>query len=80
MSKPLRQAMPETAAFIDAMRGAFGAEQINAVIRAGMDGQPMFWARENGNEVGTPPEDDSGRSVSLSEIDLKPFRPTGKGK
>jgi hypothetical protein len=44
--------MPQTAAFIDAMREAFGAPGIDAAIRAGMRGEPGFYARENGLEVG----------------------------
>ena len=56
MTKPanLRTAMPQTAAFIDNLREAFGAECINAVIKAGMQGLPVFHAKENGIEVGTP--------------------------
>ncbi len=53
MSKPLRLAMPHTAGFIDALREAFGASQIDQSIRAGIEGQPTFWARENGREIGT---------------------------
>ncbi len=53
MSKPLRLAMPHTAGFIDALREAFGAPQIDQAIRAGIEGQPTFWARENGREIGT---------------------------
>ncbi len=54
MTKPLRESMPEVAAFIDEMREAFGAAEINASIKAGMAGQRTFYARENGLEVGTP--------------------------
>ena len=52
--KPLRQAMPETAAFIDALREAFGADTINDAIRAGMQGGSDFHAIENGHEIGSP--------------------------
>ncbi len=52
-TKPLRLAMPHTAGFIDALREAFGASQIDQAIRAGIEGQPTFWARENGQEIGT---------------------------
>lgn len=52
-TKPLRLAMPHTAGFIDALREAFGASQIDQAIRAGIEGQPTFWARENGREIGT---------------------------
>lgn len=48
----LRTEMPTVAGWIDDLRAAFGAEQINAAIRAGLDGQPTFWASENGREVG----------------------------
>lgn len=51
----LRDQMPETAAFIDAMRDIFGKDEINAQIRKGMGGLPdKFHAVENGHEVGTP--------------------------
>lgn len=54
MTKPLRQTMPTVAAWIDAHRAAFGEADTNAAIKAGIDGQPTFWARENGQSVGTP--------------------------
>lgn len=76
MTKPLRQAMPETAAFIDALREAFGPESINPSIKAGIDGQPTFWARENGQEVGTKAPCDKNRSVSLSDIQIDRQKPT----
>lgn len=51
----LRDAMPKTAEFIDAMRDAFGPDEINTAIRKGMAGLPgRFHAVENGNEAGTP--------------------------
>ena len=49
----LREAMPETAALIDRFRDAFGAANINDVIRRGMAGEPVFYASENGHEIGT---------------------------
>lgn len=54
MSQSLRQQMPAVATWIDDLRQAFGADQINPAIKAGIDGQPTFWAKENGIEVGTP--------------------------
>lgn len=51
--KPLRLSMPVTSAWIDALRAAFGAPQIDAAIKAGIDGQPTFFAAENGQEIGT---------------------------
>lgn len=53
--KPARAAMPQTAAFIDALREAFGREAIDAQIRKGMSGLPGFFhASEGGRSVGTP--------------------------
>lgn len=52
--KSMRTEMPGTAAFIDAMREAFGADMINDQIRKGMKGEPTFYASENGHELGTP--------------------------
>lgn len=48
----LREAMPLTAAFIDEMREAFGADMIDAQIRQGIAGEPGFWASENGQAIG----------------------------
>jgi len=53
--KNLRESMPLVTAFIDECRDAFGKDVINQAIKAGMDGQETFWARENGIEVGTRP-------------------------
>lgn len=53
--KNLRESMPLVTAFIDECREAFGADVINQAIRAGLDGQQTFWARENGIEIGTKP-------------------------
>ena len=51
----LRDSMPLTAEFIDAMRAVFGKDAINAEIRKGVGGLPgHFHATENGQEVGTP--------------------------
>lgn len=60
----LRDAMPKTAEFIDALREVFGAEEINAAIKKGVGGIPgKFHAIENGHQVGTP-FPDTGFSVS----------------
>lgn len=82
MSKPasLRDAMPSTAAFIDEMRAVFGAEDINASIRAGLDGQPTFWASEGGAEIGTK---DHRVGIALSDMVIDAPGATvkaGKGK
>ena len=74
--KSLRDAMPATAAFIDALREAFGADMVNAAIRAGIDGQPTFWASENGQEVGTRCRHDPASAVSLADIQIGPINRT----
>lgn len=75
----LREAMPQTAAFIDALREAFGREDIDAQIRAGMSGVPgRFYARENGHEVGTPSVDD-GVCISVSQMYLEKPRKDASG-
>jgi len=61
MSKPLRDTMPITAAWIDDLREAFGKESIHEPIRAGLAGRPCFHAVENGNEIGVPLFDSTGR-------------------
>lgn len=74
MAKPLRVEMPLTAAFIDACREAFGALQIDSAIKAGIDGQPTFYACENGREIGTKPLP-PGASFTAGELHLKPRQP-----
>lgn len=46
--------MPVVAAFIDELRAAFGTESIDAQILRGIAGEPLFYAYENGLEMGTP--------------------------
>lgn len=75
MSKPLRQQMPTVAGWIDDLRAAFGAEIIDHAIRAGIDGQQTFHARENGREVGTPITYDANKAVSLSDCIIGPMNP-----
>ena len=72
-AKPLRETMPTVAAIIDDLRAAFGAEDINQSIRNGMAGVPTFYARENGQEIGTP-LDLAGRRVVRGE-DMVVIRP-----
>jgi len=78
MTKPLRQSMPETAAFIDSMREAFGAEMINAAIKAGIDGQPTFYASENGQEIGARAPYSAERAVKLSDTLVGPMKATAR--
>lgn len=73
----LRDTMPTVAGWIDELRDAFGADQIDPAIRAGMAGQPTFWASEAGREVGTRnPE----RGLPLTQILVGPFTPPSKDR
>ena len=45
--------MPSVTAWIDELRAAFGADDINGVIKAGVSGLPGFHANEAGHQVGT---------------------------
>ncbi len=49
----LREKMPSVTAFIDDLREAFGKDMIDGQIRKGMKGEPVFYASENGVEIGT---------------------------
>jgi hypothetical protein len=72
MQKPgnLRAEMPTVAGWIDDLRAAFGAETINAAIRAGMNGQPTFYAEENGRAVGTKSKGE-GQPLAEAELSLQ---------
>lgn len=59
MAKP-DSPMPEISAFVEALRDAFGADEINAIVRRGRAGEPVFFAREAGREFGTPLPSGSG--------------------
>ncbi|NHZ93899.1 hypothetical protein F2P45_33615 [Massilia sp. CCM 8733] len=50
----LRAEMREVAAWVDDLRQTFGEEYIDKIIAAGMRGQPVFSACENGHAIGTP--------------------------
>ncbi len=73
MTKPanMRESMPKVAAWIDDLRSAFGAEDINAAMRFRMAGQPSFYASEGGHQVGTPPADAQGE-VSAAQMVITP--------
>jgi hypothetical protein len=53
VSGSLREEMPAVAAFGDELRQAFGREYVDGAIRQGLRGRPVFWASENGREIGT---------------------------
>jgi hypothetical protein len=48
--------MPEMAAFVAELRAAFG-DSVDEAVSRGKNGEPTFYARENGLTVGTPPTD-----------------------
>ena len=68
--KNMRAAMPEVTAWIDGLRDAFGADDINAAIKAGMSGVPGFCAREAGHAVGTPPSQ-RGTDISADQLVIR---------
>jgi hypothetical protein len=45
--------MPELAAFMAKLRSAFGDEATDDAVRCGKNGEPVFFACENGHAVGT---------------------------
>lgn len=68
----MRTEMPVSAAWIDGIREAFGADYINGIMRRGMRGEPVFSASENGHTIGTPVyrgvrmgHDEQGNSINL---------------
>lgn len=55
--------MPRIAAAIDEMRGKFGRDNIDQLIRRGMCGEPVFYAVEAGMCIGTPLVQPRARAV-----------------
>lgn len=73
MSKPMREAMPTVAAWIDELRDAFGRDQIDPSIRNGMAGSSDFYARENGQEIGCKFTVDPNKTITLNETHVGPW-------
>lgn len=73
MTKPLRLAMPFTTAIIDDFRAHWPEAGVVEAVKSGIDGQPVFHARENGYQIGTPVADLSSRSIKLSETIVGPL-------
>ena len=74
----MREVMPEIAAWLDGLRGAFGRAAIDESIRLGLRGERIFHARENGHELGYP----GPQGVQLSDAprettDPEPQRKSG---
>jgi hypothetical protein len=64
----MRQAMPFTASIIDDFRTNWPEAGIVQAVRAGIDGQPTFHAKEAGHEVGTPIPCDPAKAVSVATL------------
>ncbi len=77
MSKSLRATMPQCAAFIDALREAFGKEHIDAQIRLGMQGAQTFHAVEGGQEIGTR-FNEPKNAITLDKMVIKPNQEPAK--
>lgn len=75
MTKPMRLAMPTVARWIDDLRAAWGTEQIDQAIRAGMNGQPTFYAAENGQQIGSRPSPAPENIISLADCQIGPINP-----
>ena len=73
--KPMRQAMPTVAAFVDALRAVYGAETIDASILAGIAGMQTFHASENGLTVGSAPPAPGAR-FTVDQLHLADFPST----
>ena len=73
MTKPLRQSMPWVTSIIDDFRANFPEAQIEKTIRSGIDGQPTFYAKENGQEIGTRVLYDATKAVKLSDTTVGPM-------
>lgn len=67
----LRADMPLVTAWIDEMREAFGDEGINQSIKDGLDGEPTFWARENGIEVGTRSHEEGVTPTIITPVEIQ---------
>ena len=68
-AKPLRQAMPSVAEFVDAAREAFGAAAVDQAIRNGLAGGTDFHASEGGHTVGHLPAA-PGASFTFDQLQI----------
>ena len=68
-AKPMRQAMPRVAEFIDAAREAFGAAAVDRAIRNGLAGGTDFHASEAGHTVGHLPAA-PGASFTFDQLQI----------
>ena len=75
LSMALKDEMPQVAAWVADLRAVFcetpaDLASFNRQIKAGLEGQPTFWARENGREVGTKDHRQGVTPVLPLKIDL----------
>lgn len=70
-TKPMREAMPQCAAWVDALRDVFGHDYITEQIRTGLD-EGTCWFAEGGHYVGRPgqPERDAARTAGEHHFTL----------
>ena len=79
--------MPFTTSIIDDFRTHWPEAGVVEAVKAGMQGQPVFHASENGHSVGTPLPYDARQAVSLADVSIGPWNrasapqnATSKGK
>jgi len=68
----MREAMPETADFVDRKRVQWGRAHVDDCLRRGLAGEPgYFYAIEGGHVMGTPwgmPEGGIGGEMSIARL------------
>ena len=71
--KNARVVMPLVTAWIDDLRGAFGRDMIDDLIRkATVEGMPTFYASEAGCTVGVPLPAVNGTEISAARMVINP--------
>lgn len=74
----MRTKMPRCAAFVDALREAFGVDEINSVIKRGLrsDAKPshQVYFAEASNELGHRPRNPSAGVMPVLPVPLPPKR------
>lgn len=81
--KAARTAMPLVTAWIDDLRGAFGMDLIDGLIRkATVEGLPTFYASEGGRTVGVPLPALRGTEISAADMVINPLEkePSAKNR
>lgn len=76
-----RAAMPLVTAWIDDLRGAFGRDVIDGLIRkATVEGLPTFYASEGGRTVGVPLPALRGVEISAAQMVIEAPKQDVKGR